>query len=91
MSIVKSIQLGSFGSLAFTESQGQVTLSVTVADQAGGGSVAGFAKASLTAEVQVSAIELADVALIALEGKFPALAPIIAEIKVAMDAEAKNI
>jgi hypothetical protein len=91
MSLSKVIPIGSLGQISLSEEGGVGSISLSVSDQAGGGSIAGVAKFSASVTVQASAIQLADAGLVALEAKFPSLSAEIAVLKAAMDAEAAKI
>ena len=87
----KSIPVGSLGQVSISEQGGVATVKVTLSEQAGGNEIKGFAKASLSAELDVDAMALVDAGLVMLEGKFPAVAPLIATIKGIIDSEATKV
>lgn len=87
----KVIPIGTAGSLVISEAGGIANLKLSVSEALGGGSVAGVAKAALSAEVDVSALMLIDAGLGLLESKFPSASPIIATIKALVDAEIAKV
>ncbi len=91
MAYSKVIQVGSAGSVTISEEGGVASVKVSLAESAGGGDVAGFAKATLSAELDVSALQLVDAGLGVLESKYPAAAPLIATIKGIIDSEASKV
>lgn len=91
MGFQKVIEIGQMGSLTISEQGGVASVKIGIAAQAGGGSVAGAAKGQVSAEIDLSAIELIDAGMALLESKFPSAAPVIASIKALIDAEAANL
>ena len=79
------------GPVLISESAGVATVSVSVSETAGGGSVAGFVTASLSAQAQVSAIELVNAGLALAAEKFPAAASLITGVQAIVDAEVAKI
>ena len=77
------------GPVLISESAGVATVSVS--ETAGGGSVAGFVTASLSAQAQVSAIELVNVGLALAAEKFPAAASLITGVQAIVDAEVAKL
>lgn len=72
MGFSKTIELGNVGSLTLSEAAGTATVKVTVAQNVGGGAAAGIVKAAASAEIDISAAELAKLALDFLKSKLPA-------------------
>lgn len=91
MGYSKLIPIGSAGQLSIAEAGGVAQLQLSLSESVGGGSVAGVAKGSVSASIEVSALELVDAGLGLLESKFPAVASIIAVLKAAIDAEASKV
>ena len=91
MSYSKVIPVGSAGSLTISEAAGQASVKVSLNEQAGGGEIAGFAKAQLSAEIDVNALVLADVGLEIIAAKYPAASSLILSIKAIMDGEASKV
>jgi hypothetical protein len=81
----------SLGPVSISESAGVATVSISQSIQAGGGSVAGFVSAQLSASAQVSAIMLIDAGLKLAAAKYPSLAVEIAAIQGLVDSEIKNL
>ena len=71
MGFSKQIQLGSAGTLTITEASGVATIKISVAENVGGGSAAGVVKAVASAEVDISAAQLAQIGLDFLKSKLP--------------------
>ena len=86
-----TIVSGPVGSLVLNEKAGALALVASAKGSFGGGSIAGAAGFALSAEFDLSAIQLADAGLVALAAKYPSLSPTIAILKAAMDAEAAKI
>ena len=86
MSYSKVIQLGSVGSITISESAGNASVALSLNESVGGGDVKGFAKASVSVAVDVSAQELIDAGLALAEAKFPTAAAEIAGVKAIIDA-----
>lgn len=91
MGFSKVIQLGEVGQLTIAEDSAKVQLSLSVSQQAGQGSVGGFAKASLSAGVELDAHILIDAGLDLAIAKFPAAASILQGAKAAIDAELAKV
>ena len=91
MAYSKVIQIGSAGQLSITEAAGIATVQVSLSEAVGGGSVAGAVKASVSAEVSISAMELVDAGLALAEAQFPSVASLIAAAKTAIDAEVAKL
>lgn len=91
MGFQKVIAIGSVGQLTISEVAGVATVKIGISDQAGGGSIAGAIKGQVSAEIDLSAIELIDAGMALIESKFPAAAPIVASVKAIIDAEAANL
>jgi hypothetical protein len=83
----KVIQVGDAGQVSISEQGGVASVEVALSQQAGGGDVAGFAKASVSAKIEVSAHQLIDAGLELAKAKFPSAASIIDGAKVIIDAE----
>lgn len=83
----KVIPIGSAGQLTISESGGVASISVSISQSVGGGSVAGVASGSLSASVQLSAAQLIDAGLELAKEKFPSAAAVINGAKAAIDAE----
>lgn len=82
-------QLFSVGGATGTisESAGNVTLAVTLAENAGGGALAGVATVSGSLSVSFGAKQLIDAGLELAATKFPSVAALIKEAQVLIDAE----
>lgn len=91
MGFSKVIPVGEAGSISITESGGVATVKVALSQGVGGGSVAGFAKAQVSAEIDVSAIQLIDAGLALLKEKFPAAASIVDGAQAIIDAEVAKV
>ena len=91
MSYSKVIPIGSVGQIEIKEEGGSASVKVSIAESVGGGDVAGVAKASLSAEIDISAIQLIDAGLSLVESKYPAIAGMVAMLKAAIDAEAAKV
>lgn len=78
---------GSVGNVTVGVSQGVASLQVSLTAAAGGGKLAGVAKAQATIEVDISAKQLIDVALAAAQAEFPGAASLIAAAQAGIDAE----
>jgi hypothetical protein len=87
MSYSKTIALGSAGSLVIAESGGNANVTVSLNESVGGGSVSGFAKATLSAEVQVSGAELINAGLALAAAKWPTLASAVTVLQGLIDTE----
>lgn len=87
MAYQKVIPVGSAGSVTISEDGGTASVKVSLSEQAGGGNVVGFAKASLSAELDVSAAELVDAGLAIAAAKYPAAAALIDGVKAIIDSE----
>ena len=85
------IATGPSGSVVLNEKAGALSLVAQAKGSFGGGEVAAFAGVSASVEIDLSAIQLADAGLAALSAKYPSLAPTIALLKAAMDAEAAKL
>jgi len=81
----KIIPLGDVGSLTISEKGGTATCKLTVSASGGGGTLASAAKGSVTAEIDVGVLQLADAGLAALSSAHPALSPLIDVLKAEMD------
>ncbi len=91
MSFQKVVPIGTMGALTLNEAGGKGSLVLSIGGSLGGGSIAGVASGKASIELDVSAIQLADAALVLLEAKFPAMAGGIAVLKSLMDAQVTNI
>ncbi len=91
MSFSKVIPLGSAGQISINEADGSGSVALSIGESLGGGSVAGVAKVKASVEVDASLLQLVDAGLVALEAKFPSLAPAIVLLKGLIDAEAAKI
>lgn len=88
--MAKQIQVGPIAiGLGVTNGQAQVTADVSLAASIGGGAAAGVAtsKVVLHAEEDVSAKQLADLAILALEHAFPSGTSLLEMAKSGIDAE----
>ena len=91
MGYSKSIALGSLGSLVISEAAGQVQVQLSLSDQAGGGSIGGFAKGTVSVAISLDSKELIDAGLSLAETKFPAASAEIAALKAIVDAAVASI
>lgn len=91
MGFSKVIPVGSAGSVSINEQDGVASVKVTLSQSAGGGEIAGFAKASLTAEIDISAQQLIDAGLELAKVKFPSAAALIDAAKAGIDAEMAKV
>lgn len=87
----KVIQVGNAGQVAISEQGGVASVKVSLSEQVGGGSVAGVVKATVSAELDVSAKQLIDAGLDLAAAKFPAAAAAIEGAKAIIDAEMANL
>jgi hypothetical protein len=83
----KVIPVGEAGQVSITEQGGVATVKVELAQKVGGGSVAGVVSAKVSAELDISAIQLIDAGLALLKAKFPAAASIVDGAQAIIDAE----
>lgn len=79
--------LKQIGPMEISEAGGVASVSISLSEALGGGSMAGVVKASLVAKAEVSAVQLMDAGLLLLAGKFPAFAAEIGALKALVDAE----
>lgn len=71
MSFSKVIKLGSNGSLTVSESQGVAKIAFALSDALDAGAVGQVAKATVSAELDVSALDLAQMGLDLIKSKLP--------------------
>ncbi len=91
MAFSKTLISGVNGSVVISEDAGVATVKASAIGSFGGGELAGVAKVVASAEVDISAIALVDAGLLLVEAKFPTLAPMVAMLKAAIDAEVGKI
>lgn len=91
MGFSKVIPLGSVGQISIQEEGLKGSISLSVAESVGGGSVAGALSVKASVEVDATVIQLVDAGLMALEAKYPSLAGAIVVLKGLIDAEASKL
>ena len=92
MSFSKVIQIGSAGSLTISEAAGVATVKVAIAENVGGGEAAGVLKAVASAEIDVQAAELAQLALDFLKSKLPeGLQSLVTDLEAVAIPALKNV
>lgn len=87
----KVIPIGAAGSLTISEAAGVASVVLALSESIGGGSTAGVAKGSVSAQVDVSAVQLIDAGLGLAAIKFPSFAAELALLKAAVDAELAKV
>lgn len=87
MSFSKTLISGPAGSVSFSESAGNVSITVSGNIELGGGEAKGIAKAYLSGGVSVGAKQMADLSIEFLEAKYPAAKGLLEGIKTIMDKE----
>lgn len=85
MGLSKEIQAGP-AKIVLSEGDGVASLVVSVDHSVGGGEAAGVVKAKASIEIDLGAQQAADLGLALVAAHFPSLAPLIAGIKVEIDA-----
>lgn len=91
MGFSKVIQVGSAGQIVIAEQGGKASVSVSLSEQAGGGQAASFAKASVSASLEVDAVVLIDAGLELAKAKFPGAASLIDGAKAIIDTELAQV
>lgn len=81
MGLKKEILLGDKGKIVLSEDGGNATIELTAEVAAGGGDVAGFAKASVSAKIDLDGKHLVDAGFGLLESKFANNAIILGALK----------
>jgi hypothetical protein len=90
MDLSEQVAVGKIGSVSVSESGGEAILSVTLSQSAGGGSLAGAARFSLSMQAEVEAKQVIDAGFAVAKAKFASSALVVAaigEAQALIDAE----
>ena len=91
MGYSKELPIGEVGKLVISEEAGQASAKLVLSSEMGGGKVHGFAKASVSAELDLDSVMLIKVGFELAKAKYPTMAPYIAAAETALLVEIAKI
>jgi hypothetical protein len=91
MGYSKEIKLGSIGALTIAEDKGVASVKISLSEAAGGGALKDVVKATVSAELDVSAEQLIIAGLELAKLKYPTAAPFIEGVEKIVSAELAKI